>query len=113
MAMTLTTKYLFTGDPNEVPYGWDKVLKLKVIDDKAPLSSTGLVDRRLFTGQDNLHAVKDHETGLWNIKYTSGQLPDGLKGRFTNLTMLLRTAGDYFKKRNLEIVEVRDAQDAA
>lgn len=86
----------------------DRVLVLRPIEGKRPLSSTGLVDTRLFTGANNLHAVMNQRTCLWNLKYDSGGLPDPLKQRFTSFDRLKQYADGYFRKRGIEIVEVID-----
>jgi len=36
----------------------DRVLTLTQMDEKAPVSTTGLLDRRLFSGETKLHAIK-------------------------------------------------------
>jgi len=87
----------------------DRILELKVIDNKAPISSTGIIDKRLFSGENRLHGIADPQYGLWYFKYESGSLPPALKDqRFTSFSALLRYAQDYFKKRNIEITEVID-----
>lgn len=86
----------------------DRVFKLSLIDNKAPLTSTGLVDRRLFTGENRLHACKDPQYGLWFMKYENGVVPEALKQQFTTFTMLHKVATDYFNKRNIRIDEVID-----
>ena len=84
----------------------DRILVLEPIDDKKPLSSTGLVDPRLFTGENKLHAIKDPQTCLWHFKYEQGILPPTLKGQYTGFNQLKKTAEDYFTKRNMKIKEV-------
>ena len=74
---------------------------------QAKQSHTGLLDPGIFTGTNSLHAFMD-ETGLWFCKYERGILPEPLKQRFTSLSKLLSFTKDYFGKRNLEIVEVKD-----
>lgn len=86
----------------------DRILELKIIDDKAPLSSTGLVDRRLFKGENKLHAVTDPYTGLWSLNYEKGECPPAFKCQFTSFKKLYQFATDYFLKRNIEIKEIVD-----
>ena len=86
----------------------DRILELSVIDGKKPLSSSGLIDPRLFNGDQKLHAVMDPQTSLWSFKYSEGILPQPLKGTFTGFTALRKFAEDYFKKRNIEIKEIKD-----
>lgn len=90
----------------------DRILVLEPIDGKKALSSTGLVDPRLFKeGEDGnkLHAVMDMETCLWSLKYEKGAVPPVLKDqRFTGFKALKKYTEDYFAKRNIRITEVKD-----
>ena len=86
----------------------NRTLVLKPVDGKKAASSTGLVDPRLFTGGNNLHAIKMPPYGLWAFKYDSGGLPEPLKQKFTSFKALFDFAKVYFLKRNLEIVEIKD-----
>lgn len=86
----------------------DRVLVLKVKDGKKPTSVTGMIDERLFKGENNIHAVV-HPNGLWYCKYELGAVPGGLKNQyFTKFSELLKFVKEYFEKRNVEVVEVRD-----
>ena len=80
----------------------DRILSLKPIDDK--IKDVGLLDKRLFTGDNNLHAVQD--SGLWFVKYDHGALPGFLNQKFTNFNQLLKYVTSYFKSRNVEVKEV-------
>jgi hypothetical protein len=84
----------------------DRVFKIVPIDSTKPLSSTGLVDPRLFTGENKLHAIKDPQTCLWSMKYEQGILPPPLKGLFTGFGALKKHCVDYFEKRNMRIEEI-------
>lgn len=86
----------------------DRIFKLEQIDDKAPESSTGLVDRRLFKGGNRLHAVVDTEHCLWSLKYDDGLIPEALRQRFTTFGRLHKFAEEYFAKRNIKITEITD-----
>lgn len=86
----------------------DRVLVLKLMDDKAPIATTGLADRRIFTGENNLHAVMDPQTCLWNMRYDAGTVPQPLKQSFTSFKALYEYAEGYFKRRNILISEVKD-----
>lgn len=88
----------------------DRVFILKLIDDKAPISSTGLVDKRLFSGENKLHVIRDEaSTFLWYFKYERGELPDYFKGRkYTKFIEAQKDAVAYFAKRNIRIEEVVD-----
>lgn len=86
----------------------DRILVLKPIDGKKPKSSTGLVDPRLFTGENKLHAVMNPRNTLWGLKYEMGALPPPLQKTWTNFTALKKDVDGYFSSRNLEIIEVQD-----
>lgn len=81
----------------------ERLLKLSVIDGTKPKSSTGLVDTRLFTGENHLRAIMDPETCLWYMRYDDGGLPTPLKQRFTSFNRLLQHAQAYFKGRNIKV----------
>ncbi len=86
----------------------DIVFKLKPMEGKKPTSASGLVDNRLFTGENNLHAVMDTQYSLWYLKYDNGAVPPPLQQRFTSFSKLLNFVTDYYSKRNIEITEVHD-----
>ena len=83
----------------------DRILILRPIDGK-PTSSTGLVDRRLFNGENTLHALHDTRRRLWSLKYDKGGLPQPLKQQWTKFSALLTFVKKYFKSRNVEIIEI-------
>ncbi len=86
----------------------DRILVLSKKDpSKHTTSSIGLVDNRLFTGGNRLHAIQDTNS-LWYLKYDSGAIPPSLQQQFTSFTMLIRTLKLYFHKRNIEIKEIQD-----
>lgn len=86
----------------------DRILVIKPMEGKDAKSSMGLIDTRLFTGENKLHAIQDPRNTLWSFKYDSGGLPEPLKQRFMNFTTCLQHAKTYFAKRNIEITEVID-----
>lgn len=86
----------------------DRVLVLQVMDGKKPISSTGNVDQRLFSGDNNLHATYDQQTGMWSMNYEVGGLPGGLQRKFTTFPDLLTYVREYFHDRNVKIAEVRE-----
>lgn len=85
----------------------DRVLVIQPIEGK-PLATNGIMDKRLFTGENKLHAVMDSQTSLWKLKYDMGGVPSALTGVFTSFAAAKKHAQDYFKSRNVEIVEVID-----
>lgn len=85
----------------------EREIVIRPIEGKKTLDSAGLVDTRLWKGGNSIKAFMS-DTGLWYFKYDSGLLPDSLKVQFTSITKLVNFAKDYFAKRNLEVVEVKD-----
>lgn len=71
--------------------------------------SSGVMDRRLFNGENKLHAQFNHNTGMWRLNYDSGGLPGGLQMLFTTFPELLDHVRVYFSKRNVEVYDVVDA----
>lgn len=85
----------------------DRILVLAPIEGQKPRGNNGIVDPRLFQGEDNLHAVLGPDN-LWSMKYSKGTLPEPLRQRFTTFQRLLDYAEGYFKRRGVRIVEVKD-----
>lgn len=86
----------------------DVVLELKGIEGKATLAGYGAIDKDLFTGSNKLHAILDPQTMLWHLKYERGVIPQELQQRFTHYDKLMNFVRNYFSKRNIEIVDVKD-----
>jgi len=85
----------------------DRVIVIKPMEGKNVLSSTGMVDNRLFSGENKLHGIWDNVRGNWYLKYEIGGLPEGLRdNRFTTFSELLNYTKEYFRKRNIEVVSV-------
>lgn len=84
----------------------DRVLVLKAIDGKSAKNSAGVVDSRLFTGENKLHGLYDERTGLWNLRYETGALPGALQQKFGTFTELEDFARKYFASRNVEVLEI-------
>lgn len=71
--------------------------------------SAGFMDKRLFTGGNNLHAVKEEASNLWYFKYDNGVLPEPLRDKkYTTFKHAKEVAELYFGKRNVRIKEVID-----
>ena len=85
----------------------DRVLVLRPIDGK-PYTTGGLLDPRIFKGENKLHAMMDLQTSLWYLKYDMGVIPQPLQQRFTSLRRCLEYTRAYFLSRNIEIIEVID-----
>lgn len=87
----------------------DRTLVLQPIEGQKPLSTAGLPDPRLFTGEQGVKVKMDPQNCLWYFQYTNkGILPEALKGVFTSFGAAYRHAENYFKKRNVKISAVRD-----
>lgn len=89
----------------------DRIIELVIRDTSKPKNAIGLVDNRLFTGGNKLHAVQD--AGLWHLKYDKGKLPQALEQKFTTFAMLFKVTKNYFDNRNIDIKEVIDSGIAA
>ncbi len=95
-----------TANTNTKMSSSDRVLMLEPIDGKAPKSSIGNTDPKLFTGENKLHVIKNEETCHWSLKYESGSIPESLKQTFTSFKMALKTVENYFANRNIRVKEV-------
>jgi hypothetical protein len=71
-------------------------------------NTKGMVDNRLFTNENNLHAKMDPNNCQWYLQYDSGIVSDALKGRFTSFNKLLEHVEQYFNRRNVKVKEVKD-----
>ena len=85
----------------------ERTIVLKVKDGLSAKDVLGKTDPRLFNGENALTAVKDIN-GLWYMKYKVGAVPAPLKQKFTKFNDLVQQAAQYFRTRNIEILEVRD-----
>lgn len=83
-------------------------LILKTADGKKPLSSGGLADPRLLTGENKLHAIMDTQTCLWHMRQDHGLLPQPLRQQFTGFTKLLNFVKDYYSRRNIVVDKIID-----
>lgn len=86
----------------------DRIFILKPKEGKVAEATSGLTDKRLFTGENKLHAIMDTQTTLWHLKYDQGILPPLFKQQFTGWLMLLKVVKEYYTKRNIDIVEIID-----
>lgn len=86
----------------------DRVIVIKRKEGEHTLNSKGIVDNRLFTGQNKLHAVFDPDCSMWYLKFDAGLLPPAFKQHFTSFSKLLKFVTEYYDKRNIEIKEVLD-----
>lgn len=86
----------------------DRILILRPIEGKYTKNSSGDTDTRLFRGENNLHVIMDPANCLWYFKYDTGAVPGALNQRYTSFREAYVHAEGYFKKRNVQIVEVKD-----
>lgn len=91
----------------------NRILVLRVKEGMKPVDVTGLLDKRLFTGEPNLHAIRGPFDNMWRLKYTHGVLPQPLRQQFTNFRQLVDHCKGYFSRRNIEIVEVIDDYESS
>jgi hypothetical protein len=84
----------------------DRILVLRVMEGKKAADSAGKLDPRLFTGENRLHGVFDTRSGMWNMRYETGGLPGALQVKFITFEELVEFAREYFKTRNIEIVDI-------
>lgn len=84
----------------------DRIFSLSLIDDKLPKNSIGMVDPRLFSGENKLHIKKDPETNFWSFSYERGIPPRELQCVFTSATAAIRHAELYYRTRNLSLKEI-------
>jgi hypothetical protein len=86
-----------------------RIFELKPVSGGSATKDTGLIDKKLFTGENKLKAEMDPQTTLWVMSYENGVVPAALKQRFTSFSKLRAFAESYFKKRNVEITEILNA----
>jgi|ERR1700761_2355561 len=87
----------------------DRVLSLAPMDGQNARNTAGKIDPRLFTGEQKLHLKMDPQTTLWYFQYESnGLLPEPLQGRFTGFKSGLKFAEEYYRKRNVQITQIKD-----
>lgn len=86
----------------------DRILVIRPVEGKHVISNYGLIDKRLFTGEVNIHAIRGPFDNFWRLKAEHGLLPEPLKAQWTTFKGLLDFTRHYYSKRNLEIKEVID-----
>lgn len=90
-----------------LPASPERILVLRPVEGEKAKSTTGMVDGRLFKGENNLRAIRDRQTNLWYFKYDIGAIPEQLKGTWTSFDQAKDVATEYFKTRNVQIVEIK------
>jgi hypothetical protein len=77
------------------------------MDDKKPVSSTGIVDPRLYKGGNKLYATRG-EDFLWYVKYDKGAIPPALQQKWTHFPRMVEDITGYFNSRNVAIKQIED-----
>lgn len=85
----------------------DRVIVLEPMEGGAK-NTKGMVDSRLFTGDNKLHARMDPANCQWYLQFDSGIMNESLKGRWTSFSKLKEYLEQYFYKRNVRVKEVID-----
>lgn len=86
----------------------DRIIVLEKVEGKDTLNTKGMVDNRLFSGENKLHAKMDATNCQWFLQYDSGLIPAPLQGRFTSFDKLKAHVESYFNRRNVKIKQVID-----
>jgi len=86
----------------------DRILVVRVMEGKKPVSNIGLVDPRLFKGETNLHCYRGPFDNFWRFRLEAGRLPEPMQGTWTSFQTAHDYVKSYFAKRNLEIKEIVD-----
>jgi hypothetical protein len=86
----------------------DRVIILEPKEGSNTLDSKGMVDNRLFTGENKLHAVMDPINCQWSLKYDSGVIPRPLSGKWTSFSKMVEHLTQYFNRRNINIKQIID-----
>lgn len=96
------------GNPDNIPKmrSDDRIFVLERTE--GTKNSAGIVDNRLFTDGNKLHAKMDPETTHWALHYEKGLIPPVLQQRFTSWNKCLDFVKTYFERRNVKIKEILD-----
>lgn len=81
----------------------DRIFVLEKIEGLDTKNAKGMVDNRLFTGENRLHAKIDPANCQWYMQYDSGIIPQPLSGRFTSFDKLKSHVEQYYHKRNIKV----------
>jgi hypothetical protein len=106
MESTMPISFKRKTDNTPINNGNDRLFDLKPMPGKEALSSTGIVDTRLFNGKNRLHAIHDEQTALWSLKQEAGSVPPSLQQRWTSYSALLKHIKSYYATRHVDVFEV-------
>ena len=81
---------------------------LELIPGQQTKTETGMVDNRIFRGENKVFGVHDPQSNLWTIKYHLGKPPATLNQRFTSFERLHAFVEPYYRKRGLRIAKIND-----
>lgn len=96
----------FTSAPQATKmHSNDRILSLTPINEKAT-DVKGMIDKRLFTGENTLHAMQGPGDTLWSLRYDKGIVPNELKQKFTSFQAMYKFASQYYAKRHVAIKEI-------
>jgi hypothetical protein len=85
--------------------GNKRTLSLKAMEGGAK-AYTGLVDKRLFTRENELYAIMDEASTLWHLKQNDGAVDPKLRDKqWTSFKALMNDVVPYYKNRNVEVSE--------
>ncbi len=94
-------------DHSKVMYNDVRTITFKLMDGKNPLSSTGIIDHRLYKGENRIYATRD-ENFLWYVKYDKGAIPPALNQKWTHFPRMIDDLTAYFNTRNVVIKQIED-----
>lgn len=83
----------------------DRIFTLKPMEGKKALAANGLVDQRLFTGENRIH-VMQNESSLWFLRLDNGIVPPGINQLYTSSARAIETMKGYYARRNIAIQEI-------
>ena len=84
----------------------DRIFVLEKMEGLDVKDAKGLVDNRLFSGENRLHAKMDPVNCQWYMQYDSGVIPQPLSGRFTSFDKLKTHVEHYYQRRNIKIKQI-------
>ena len=84
----------------------DRIFVLEKMVGEHTLTPKGMIDNRLFSGENKLHAKLDPSNSQWFLQYDSGLVPEPLRSRWTSFAKLKEYVTSYFNRRNINIKQI-------
>lgn len=81
-------------------------LQITPLEGQTVTTSKGMVDPRLWKGENELYAEMDNTTCMWRLRYKHGMLPPQIQGTYTNFDKAFKAATKYYSTRGLEVTRV-------